>query len=78
MVNLDDYEKRLIGNLLEEIRKPVPKNLCPTLYRTLNYEDDCKLKERADVLAKKLGIGESDECECDVLGSECPTCEVDL
>ena len=57
MVNLDDYEKRLIGNLLEEIRKPVPKNLCPTLYRTLNYEDDCKLKERADVLAKKLDNG---------------------
>ena len=61
MLNLDDYEKRLIGNLLEEIRKPVPKSrtkLCPTFYRTLNYEDECKLKERADALAKKLGIDE--------------------
>ena len=55
---LEDDEANLIGNLLEEIRKPVPKNLCPTFYRTLNYEDECKLKERADALAEKLGIDE--------------------
>lgn len=53
---LDEREISLIGNLLEELRKPVPKNLCPTFYRTLNYEDECKLKERADALAEKLGI----------------------
>lgn len=58
MVDLNDYERRLIGNLLEDIRKPVPKNLCPTFYRTLNYEDECKLKEMADALAEKLSIDE--------------------
>tara|TARA_R110000765_G_scaffold28204_1_gene68100 strand:- start:57 stop:242 length:186 start_codon:yes stop_codon:yes gene_type:complete len=58
MVDLDGYERRLIGTLLEEIREPVPKNLCPTFYRTLNYKDECKLKERADILAKKLRIDE--------------------
>jgi len=53
---LDDYEKRLIKNLLEEIRKPVPKFLCPTFYRTLSYVDECELKDKADNLAKKLGL----------------------
>jgi len=54
MINLDDYEKRLILNLIEELRKPVPKNLCPTFYNTLTYEGDCKIKQKADKLAEKL------------------------
>jgi hypothetical protein len=60
MVDLDDYEIRLIGSLLEDIRKPVPRNLCPTFYRTLNYADECKLKEKADNIAEKLGIDEDE------------------
>lgn len=55
-VFLEDDEVSLIASLLVEMRNNVPKNLCPTFYRTLRYEGDCKLKERADLLAEKLGI----------------------
>ena len=53
---LEDVEAELIYSLLNELRKPVPKNLCPTFYRTLTYEGDVKLKERGDALAEKLGL----------------------
>lgn len=53
---LEDDEANLIYSLLNELRKPVPENLCPTFYRTLTYDGDVKLKERADDLAEKLGI----------------------
>lgn len=53
---LEEDEANLICRLLAEIRKPVPKGLHPTFYRTLTYDGDVKLKERADNLAEKLGI----------------------
>ncbi len=56
MSELTDADKRLLLNVLESIREPVPKNLCPTFYRTLTYEGDLKLKEHADNLADKLGL----------------------
>ena len=57
---LEDDEASLIYSLLNEIRKPVPKNLCPTFYRTLTYEGDVRLKEMADDLAER-GMGRNDE-----------------
>ena len=55
-VFLEDEEVALIGNLLANLRKEVPKGLDPTFYHTLNYEKECSLKVMADELAEKLGI----------------------
>lgn len=55
-VFLEDDEISLVASLLVDLRKSVPKNLCPTFYRTLSYETECRLKQRADDLAEKLGI----------------------
>ena len=55
-VFLEDEDVSLIGNLLANLRKEVPEGLDPTFYHTLNYQDECKLKVKADELAEKLGI----------------------
>jgi len=53
-VFLETDEANLILALLAEIRKPVPKNLCPTFYRTMSYEGDVALRQRANSIAEKL------------------------
>ena len=55
-MELTEADKKLLTNVLKVSREPVPKNLCPTFYRTLSYEGDLKLKKRADNLADKLGL----------------------
>lgn len=55
-VFLEASEVALIGNLLASLRTEVPEGLDPTFYHTLNYQDECKLKEKADDLAEKLGL----------------------
>ena len=55
-MELTKADKKLLTNALRVIRGPVPKNLDSTFYRTLSYEGDLKLKNRADNLADKLGL----------------------
>jgi len=55
-VFLNEAEVRLIGNLLANLRAPVPEGLDPTFYHTLNYEKECELQAMANDLAEKLSI----------------------
>ena len=58
-VFITDNEIRLIDSLTSVIRKPVPKHLCPTLYKTSTYEGDVRLKVMADDLMLRLNDRES-------------------
>lgn len=54
MSNINREDEKLLKEIFKPYLIEPPPNLCPTFYKTLNYEDELKLFENSKKLFIKL------------------------